>query len=136
MLRTSQPRFRPNKPLMGVAPRERCKRPRPTAARDRRGRSSVLRPPGAIAEDHQVLYGRRGIGKTHALHYLRSQVEDAGDVTAYIDLRTIGSAGGVYGDPSLPIAERGTKLLSDVLSQIVDRLQGYVLARSDDLDPT
>ena len=87
-------------------------------------------------QDHQVLYGRRGTGKTHALHYLRSQVEAAGDITAYIDLRTIGSAGGVYGDPSLPVAERGTRLLSDVLAQIVDRLQGYVLSRADDVDLT
>lgn len=86
--------------------------------------------------DHQILYGRRGTGKTHALHYLAAQVTDNGDVAAYIDLRSIGSAGGIYGDPSLPLAERGTRLLSDVLSQLIDRLQGYVLEHADSFDLT
>jgi hypothetical protein len=67
-------------------------------------------------QDHQILYGRRGTGKTHALHYLRARVEENGDVPAYIDLRSIGSAGGIYGDPSVPLTERGTRLLSDVLA--------------------
>ena len=82
-------------------------------------------------QDHQILYGRRGTGKTHALHYLRARVEEKGDAAAYIDLRSIGSAGGIYGDPSIPVAERGTRLLSDVLAQLIDRLQGYVLEHAD-----
>lgn len=79
------------------------------------------------SQDHQIVYGRRGTGKTHALTYLKVRVEEEGDVGALIDLRTIGSTGGIYSDPNLPIAERGTRLLSDVLSQIHDALTGYVL---------
>lgn len=38
------------------------------------------------AVDHQVLYGRRGTGKTHALSYLRSEVSERGDLAVYADL--------------------------------------------------
>lgn len=58
------------------------------------------------SRDHQVLYGRRGTGKTHALTYLRAHVRDRGDFASMIDLRTIGSTGGLYGDASLPLAVR------------------------------
>lgn len=46
--------------------------------------------------DHQVLYGRRGTGKTHALQYLASTRTDDGDIGIYIDLRVIGSAQGLF----------------------------------------
>ncbi|MGH3899175.1 MAG: hypothetical protein ACRDTA_13230 [Pseudonocardiaceae bacterium] len=39
--------------------------------------------------DHQILYGRRGTGKTHALLYLSDLIEHTGDVAVYLDLRTI-----------------------------------------------
>ena len=42
--------------------------------------------------DHQVLYGRRGTGKTHALHHLGDLVESTGDLLIYLDLRTVGPA--------------------------------------------
>src|ERR1700716_4092226 len=54
--------------------------------------------------DHQVLYGRRGTGKTHALLYFADLVEHTGDVDVYLDLRTIGSAGGLYADNNIAIA--------------------------------
>ncbi len=57
-------------------------------------------------------------------------------MSAYIDLRSIGSAGGIYGDPSIPLSERGTRLLSDVLAHLIDRLQGYVLENADSMDLT
>lgn len=81
--------------------------------------------------DHQVLYGRRGTGKTHALHYLKAQVEDRGDTAAFIDLRTVGSSGGIYGDPGLPLAERGTRLVSDVLAQLIEHLMTYVVEQAE-----
>ena len=46
--------------------------------------------------DHQVLYGRRGTGKTHALQHLSDLIERTGDLSVYLDLRTIGSSGGTY----------------------------------------
>jgi len=70
------------------------------------------------SEDHQILYGRRGTGKTHALLYLSDLVERTGDVAVYVDLRTIGSAGGLYADSSLTPSMRGTHLLVDTLEAI------------------
>jgi hypothetical protein len=72
--------------------------------------------------DHQVLYGRRGTGKTHALSYLADQIEKKGDIAIQVDMRTIGSTGGLYSDTSVPIAERGTRLLMDTLSQLHEQL--------------
>ena len=43
--------------------------------------------------DHQILYGRRGTGKTHVLTYLCSKIKKNNDCPIYIDLRLIGSTG-------------------------------------------
>jgi hypothetical protein len=72
--------------------------------------------------DHQILYGRRGTGKTHALHHLGDLVARAGDVPVYVDLRTIGSAGGMYADAGLSTSQRGTHLLVDTLEAIHEEL--------------
>ncbi len=86
------------------------------------------------SHDHQILYGRRGTGKTHALTYLGARVQDDGDFAALIDLRTVGSTGGLYEDIDRGIAERGTRLLMDVLGQLHESLTDFVLSRSDDID--
>ena len=72
--------------------------------------------------DHQVLYGRRGTGKTHALNYLASEVSVGGDLPIYLDLRTIGSSSGLYADEDEPISQRGTRLLIDVLEAVHNEL--------------
>ena len=72
--------------------------------------------------DHQILYGRRGTGKTHALLYLSDLIERTGDVAVYLDLRTIGSAEGMYTDSNLSPTVRGTHLMVDTLEAIHDQL--------------
>lgn len=72
--------------------------------------------------DHQVLYGRRGTGKTHILAYLADQKRAAGRVAVMLDMRTIGSSGGLYSDASVPLAERATRLLRDTLSALHDAI--------------
>jgi hypothetical protein len=71
--------------------------------------------------DNQVMYGRRGTGKTHALKKLKEQRTE-NDIVVYIDLRNIGSTGGIYSDDNIPVAERATRLLVDTLSEIHDEL--------------
>ncbi len=83
--------------------------------------------------DHQILYGRRGTGKTHALQYLADEVRKRGDLAVYIDMRTIGSTGGIYNDPSLPITERGTRLLLDTLGAMHDPLVDRALTLEDEV---
>lgn len=77
--------------------------------------------------DHQVLYGRRGTGKTHALKYLTAHVRSRGQVAVYVDMRTMGSSGGLYGDTAMPLAERATRLLMDTFAEIHDGLVNIAL---------
>lgn len=84
--------------------------------------------------DHQIIYGRRGTGKTHALSFLAGRREEAGDITVLVDLRNIGSAGGLYADGSRPIHERATSLLMDVLATVHELLLEYRTDRSGLLD--
>ena len=82
--------------------------------------------------DHQILYGRRGTGKTHVLTYLCSQIKENNNCPIYIDLRLIGSTGGLYSDRSVPFSERSTRLLIDVFSAIHDQILDFVIENSDD----
>lgn len=84
--------------------------------------------------DHQILYGRRGTGKTHVLGYLKNIKTEEGKCSIYVDLRTIGSTGGMYSDISTPLAERATRLLVDVLSVIHDQILDYALLNDEKID--
>jgi len=77
--------------------------------------------------DHQVLYGRRGTGKTHAFAYLAAQARARGDVALNVDLRTVGSPSGVLDTGALTLADRATRLLVDLLGQLRDGLLEAVL---------
>jgi hypothetical protein len=79
--------------------------------------------------DHQILYGRRGTGKTHALLHLSELVDRTGDLAVYLDLRTIGTAGGMYADSTLSAAVRGTHLLVDTLEAIHEELLAATVDR-------
>ncbi|MBU2527254.1 MAG: hypothetical protein KKC03_11705 [Bacteroidetes bacterium] len=79
-------------------------------------------------KDHEILYGRRGTGKTHALAYLGDSLKKSGDIVINVDLRTIGSNGGIFSDSSLPITERATRLLIDTLSFVIDGIIEEVIS--------
>lgn len=81
--------------------------------------------------DHQVIYGRRGTGKTHALLYLAENANNNDDISVYLDMRTVGSTGGLYGDTSIPVSERATRLLSDTLLAIHDSLLTRAIEKCD-----
>lgn len=84
--------------------------------------------------DHQILYGRRGTGKTHVLAYLADTVESRGDLAIQIDMRTIGSSGGIYADSALTLSERATRLLSDTLGSIHEQLLTHAINDKHGLD--
>lgn len=77
--------------------------------------------------DHQVMYGRRGTGKTHVLSVLAENAARDGNIPVQVDLRTLGSTGGIYADPSIPLAERATRLLTDLLWALHDGVMERVL---------
>jgi len=74
------------------------------------------------SRDSQVIFGRRGTGKTHALKYLQETLRSEGQTVVYLDLRLLGSSGGIYTNPGVSIQEAGTRLLLDVLQKTYDRL--------------
>lgn len=86
------------------------------------------------SRDHQVIYGRRGTGKTHALLYLAETKRAEGELPIFVDLRTIGSSVGLFADGSVPIAERATRLLRDTLAAVHDRLYEMAIAPGETLN--
>ena len=78
-------------------------------------------------KEHEIIYGRRGTGKTHALLNLKSSINDNHEISVYIDLRTIGSNGGIFSDSSISIVERATRLLIDTISFIVTNIVDNVI---------
>lgn len=82
-------------------------------------------------KDHQVLFGRRGTGKTHAFSFLAEQRAKKGDATVYLDLRSVGSNGGIYADSTIPLAERSTRLLVDTLAAIHDGLTNFCVEMAE-----
>ncbi|TXK02764.1 hypothetical protein FVP60_12405 [Microbacterium mitrae] len=77
--------------------------------------------------DSQIIYGRRGTGKTHALNYLASEKRESGELAVYLDLRTVGSPTGVTGGPPADRAERATRLLIDILGALHEELLSSAL---------
>ena len=79
------------------------------------------------AVDNQVLYGRRGTGKTHALRYVESQIREHGDVAVYADLRTVGSPEGLFMGDQVQTTERAARLLVDLLNIVHDEILSAAL---------
>ena len=84
--------------------------------------------------DHQVIYGRRGTGKTHGLRYLENKIKDLSNCVVYVDMRTIGSTGGLYNDTTLSFSERATRLLIDTFKYIHDGILDYTLENDEEVD--
>ena len=74
--------------------------------------------PSISTHDNQVIFGRRGTGKTHVLIYTLEEAKSAGALTVYVELRTVGSTTGLYTDSKASVSERATRLLLDVLIYI------------------
>lgn len=77
-------------------------------------------------KEHEIIYGRRGTGKTHALLYLNDTLKET-DISIYIDLRTIGSNGGIFSDSNISIKERASRLLIDTISFIIEKIIDHVI---------
>ncbi len=86
--------------------------------------------------NNQIVFGRRGTGKTHALAYLGEDLRAQGHAVVSVDLRLIGSTGGIYADSNISIAEAGTRLLIDVLEHVHENLVDQVLEAADSVNST
>jgi hypothetical protein len=100
--------------------------------------STYVDVPGLVnalgAGDNGILYGRRGTGKTHALRYLAEREREKGNLVIYVDIaQDLGSTEGLYGDSALPVGERATRLLVDVLALLHDTLMAEAFEGRGDL---
>jgi hypothetical protein len=84
--------------------------------------------------DHQVMFGRRGTGKTHAFQFLAGSVQEKGDIPTYSDLSNLGSSGGIYSNPDIPLSERASRLLVDTLLDIHENLLEAFVVNSEKYD--
>lgn len=82
-------------------------------------------------KDHQILYGRRGTGKTHAFSYLAENKQNDGHPTIFIDMRTIGSTGGLYSDTGYSVSQRATRLLLDTFEAIHEGLLSFFVKHDE-----
>jgi hypothetical protein len=82
------------------------------------------------SDNHQIVFGRRGTGKTHALSNLAEYTKARSRAVVFIDVRNIGSSGGIYNDLNRPLSERGTALLIDVLQEIHNELFDFAFSES------
>lgn len=89
------------------------------------------------SRNHQVFYGRRGTGKTHALKFLAESIRARKENAIYIDLRSVGSNGSIYSDGKRTLAERASRLIVDVLEAIEQELMQIAIEQIDTVpDPT
>lgn len=107
--------------------------------------SAVLREafvpvPALLAQlecaEHQVLFGRRGTGKTHLWRQLRDWKASAGALAVYLDLRQVGMVGDAFSARRDDFAELATGLLVDVIEQFHTQVYEAALTErwSDHLD--
>lgn len=81
--------------------------------------------------NNQIIYGRRGTGKTHVLRVLSAKLQSVRAIVVYIDARMLGSTS-QFSDPSIAIPTRCAALFRDFLAEIHDTLLDYIVALPSD----
>lgn len=84
------------------------------------------------SNDNQIMFGRRGTGKTHFLAVLCNNIQQKGIICVPIDMRMIGSSGGIFSDSNILLSERATRLLSDTLCKIHEVILDYIFEKEID----
>lgn len=86
------------------------------------------------SENNQIIFGRRGTGKTHVLRYFKSLKDGQNDCCIFIDLRKIGSSNSIYADSSLPMEQRALRLFIDVIKVLHDEIISYIIISEERKD--
>ena len=81
--------------------------------------------PQLMNNNNQILFGRRGTGKTHILKYFENQVKNANKTIIYIDCRVLGSSP-QFSDSQLSLSHRCSSLFKDILDEIYDGLLNHI----------
>lgn len=81
--------------------------------------------------NNQLVFGRRGTGKTHILRILEQKLAlTPTNAVLYIDARTLGSTS-QFSDSSIAIPYRCTALFRDILSEIHNALREHLVHMED-----
>ncbi len=83
-------------------------------------------------DNNQILYGRRGTGKTHVLKMLERRAREMGHLPVYIDVNKLGSAA-MFNETDRPVHVRALGLFRDILAEINNQILEY--ATSPETDP-
>lgn len=82
-----------------------------------------------LSRNDQILYGRRGTGKTHVLQVTASKFrEDPKNAVVIIDGRTLGSTS-QFTDSTIPLKQRCIALFRDVLLEISNGILDHIVNR-------
>lgn len=85
--------------------------------------------PQLLNQNNQIIYGRRGTGKTHIFKVLSAELEkDNLNAVLYLDGRTLGSTA-QFTDPDIPIKQRCISLFRDVLGEIHNALLNHIVSQ-------
>ncbi len=89
-----------------------------------------------VNDNSQIIYGRRGTGKTHILKFIEQGIEERGQATRlvlFLDMRVLGS-GSINAEEGRPPHIRATSILRDVLEQIHGKLLAYITDPKGDIE--
>lgn len=81
-----------------------------------------------INDNSQIIYGRRGTGKTHILKFIEQGIEQRGQdkrLVLFLDMRILGS-GSINAEEGRPPHIRATSILRDILERIHSKLLAYI----------
>ena len=77
--------------------------------------------------EHQILFGRRGTGKTHLMRFLQEKCSGEGSLAIYVDLRQVGAAEDVFSTRQNNFSQQVTSLLVDVVEHVHSQIYEQVL---------
>lgn len=76
--------------------------------------------------NNQIIFGRRGTGKTHLFRYLGNELRTReGSVALYLDCRTLGSATD-FSNTSIVLERRAKALFKDIVFELVEAALGHI----------
>lgn len=83
--------------------------------------------PQLLNQNNQIIYGRRGTGKTHIFKVLYSELEkEESNIVLYLDARMLGSTS-QFSDTEIPIKQRCISLFRDILGEIHNVLLEHIV---------
>lgn len=82
--------------------------------------------PQITNKNNQIIYGRRGTGKTHLFRYLENETKTNNKaIVIYLDCRTLGSAAD-YNNPSIALNKRCISLFKDIVDEMYQKALNFI----------